>query len=486
MPLGVSLSLLSQDIRTIRVCLMLKTFLTTTIASETKVSPAFAPFLAESGPDDIRDAIVIFRSDELSPGREEKPSTGQLRKLSARLKEVESRSHAQQAIQHEILTGYQQTGSRSLPGNQELQFSTIGSNALPIAAVEVTPRTLPILAEMPEVVAILPNQRINLIRPKEVEYKELLRQEERDGLTWGLRELDIPELWETTKGAGINIAVLDTGVYAEHPALAGRVADFIVVDPLGRRIKSEPAYDCAAHGTHVCGTIAGGKTAQDVSIGVAPEATLYVAGVMVGDATLRTLMEGVSWAVEKGVDIINMSLGFSYYEPLFDEVFKLLLDLFGILPVVAIGNENHGNSCSPGNTANAFSVGAVEKMKNGRSDVAFFSGGVSLVFPSDDRNLIVTKPDVVAPGAQIFSCIPPEKRPDGVFEYTYMNGTSMATPHVAGAAALLMAAKPETPVADIICALKETAKHPGGDKLRPDNRWGYGLIQPVRALQLLA
>jgi subtilisin family serine protease len=464
---------------------MLNIDLSTIITSETKISPAFAPFLANSGPDDIREAIVVFKLPETPPEPERQSPTGRLRALAERLKAVESRKLSQQAVQREILNGYQQAGSKSLPGNQELRVATIGSNALPVAAVEVTPRTLLILAEMPDVVAILPNQKINLIRPKEVEYKDLLRQEEQDGLTWGLRELDIPELWETTKGAGINIAVLDTGVYAEHPALAGRVSDFIVVDPLGRRIKSEPAYDCGAHGTHVCGTIAGGKTSHGVSIGLAPEANLYVAGVMVGDATLRTLMEGVSWAVEKGVDIINMSLGFSYYEPLFDEVFKLLLDTFGILPVVAIGNENHGNSCSPGNTANAFSVGAVEKMKNGKSDVAFFSGGVSLVFPGDGHNEIVTKPDVVAPGAQIFSCIPPEKRPDGVFEYTYMNGTSMATPHVAGAAALLMAAKPEAPITDIIRALKETARHPGGDNLRPDNRWGYGLIQPVRALQSL-
>src|SRR5882672_4940108 len=464
---------------------MLNTYLTTTITSETKISPAFAPFLADSGPDDIREAIVIFRSPERPTEPERQSPTGRLRALGERLKEVASRKLSQQVVQREVLNGYQQAGSKSLPGKQKLRVAVIGSNALPIAAVEGTPRTLPILAEMPDVVAILPNQKINLIRPKEIEYKDLLRQEERDGLTWGLRELDIPELWETTRGAGINIAVLDTGVYADHPALAGRVADFIVVDPLGRRIKSEPAYDCGAHGTHVCGAIAGGKTAHGVSIGLAPEASLYVAGVMIGDATLHTLMEGVSWAVEKGVDIINMSLGFSYYEPLFDEIFKLLLDMFGILPVVAIGNENHGNSCSPGNTANAFSVGAVEKMKSGRCDVAFFSGGVSLVFPGDDQNVIVTKPDVVAPGAQIFSCIPPEKRPDGVFEYTYMNGTSMATPHVAGAAALLMAAKPEVPVADIIRALKETAKHPGGDRLRPDNRWGHGLIQPVRALQSL-
>jgi hypothetical protein len=382
---------------------MLNTYISTTIINETKVSPAFAPFLADSGPNDVRDAIVIFRSAGDSTVKEDKSSIGKFRALSARLKEVESRSRSQLEINREVLTGYQQAGSKSLPGNQELHFSPIGSNALPVAAVEITPRTLPTLAEMPEVIAILPNQRINLIRPKDVDYRELLRQEEKDGLTWGLRELDIPELWETTRGAGINIAGLDTGVYAEHPVLEGRVADFIVIDPLGRRIKSEPAYDCGAHGTHVCGTIAGGKTPQGVSIGVAPEASLYVAGVMVGDATLRTLLEGISWAVEKGVDIINMSLGFSYYEPLFDEVFRILLESFGILPVVAIGNENHGSSCSPGNAANAFSVGAVEKLKGGKYEVAFFSGGVSLVFPGDEEYLVVTKPDVVSTGAHIYS-----------------------------------------------------------------------------------
>ena len=153
--------------------------------------------------------------------------------------------------------------------------------------------------------------------------------------------------------------------------------------------------------------------------------------------------------------------------------------------MVAIGNENHGNSSSPGNAYSAFSVGAVEKMPRGKVDVTFFSGGASLVFPGQEPNALVTKPDVVAPGAQIYSCIPPEKRPNGTYEYTYMDGTSMATPHVAGVAALLMAAKPEVPVTDIISVLKETAKHPQGTELRPDNRWGYGLIQPVEALKAL-
>ncbi|MHC5831185.1 MAG: S8 family serine peptidase, partial [Nostoc sp.] len=87
----------------------------------------------------------------------------------------------------------------------------------------------------------------------------------------------------------INVAVLDTGVYAAHSALKDRVKDFIVIDPLGRRIKSEPPFDCGQHGTHICGTVAGGKTAEGISIGVAPQANLLVAGVLIGDATLRTL-----------------------------------------------------------------------------------------------------------------------------------------------------------------------------------------------------
>jgi subtilisin family serine protease len=246
------------------------------------------------------------------------------------------------------------------------------------------------------------------------------------------------------------VAVLDKGVHGDRPALAGRVDKFVVIDPLGRRIATSATFDADQHGTHVCATVAGGKTSDGVSIGVAPEATLLVAGVLVGAATLRTLAEGISWAVENGADIISMSLGFTYYEPLFAEFFQILLDHYGILSVVAIGNENHGNTSSPGNAHNALAVGALEKMPGGRVDVAFFSGGASLFFPGTEPNALVHKPHIVAPGVQVYSSIPPEKRPEGVFEYAYMDGTSMATPHVAGVAALLMPAAPSAPVADII------------------------------------
>ncbi|MUG97154.1 S8 family serine peptidase [Scytonema sp. UIC 10036] len=447
---------------------------------ENKISPAFEPFLAEMGEDDKRDAIVIYEA----PPSEGLPPRGRLRELKKRLVQVQQQAAIQVAA--EIFDDYQEATLDKGYHDEPLGFATIGSGALPVATVEVTPKTLAALVEQPNVVAILPNQKIHLIQPRKIEYSELFAEESKENFTWGLRQLDIPKLWEKTTGENINVAVLDTGVYAAHPALQKRVKEFVVIDPLGRRINATPAFDCGQHGTHVCGTIAGGQTARGLSIGVAPQANLLVAGVLIGDTTLRTLLEGISWAIERGADIINMSLGLSYYEPLFAEVLDILVNQYGILPVVAIGNENHGNTSSPGNAYNAFSVGAIEKLPDDRVDVAFFSSGASLVFPGDESNNLVTKPDVVAPGAQVYSCIPPTKTPNGTYEYNYMDGTSMATPHIAGAAALLMAAKPTAPVTDIMTALKETAQHPGGTDRRPDNRWGWGVVQPVEALNALS
>lgn len=449
--------------------------------TKAKVSPAFEPFLADSGPNDKRDAIVIYEA----PDTKDLRVRGRLRELKIRLNYIKERAAIQRPIEDKLRQDYQKAGRGHIPDDQRLGLSPIGSSTFPVVTVEVTRRTLQILAEQDDVLAILPNQRIQLIEPKQVYYETLKKQESKTGLTWGLQRLNIPALWEKTRGEHINVAVLDTGVYGTHEALAGRVKDFVMIDPLGRRITTDSTFDGGQHGTHVCGTIAGGRTPSGVAIGVAPKANLVVACVLVGDTTLRTLMEGISWSVEKGADIINMSLGFSYYEPLFAEVFKILVDQFGILPVVAIGNNNHGNSSSPGNASSAFSVGAIEKLRYRKVDIAFFSGGVSFVFPGQEPNALVSKPDVVAPGTQIYSCIPPEKRPDGTHNYTYMDGTSMATPHVAGVAALLMSARPEIPVTDIITVLKETAKHPNGAQYRPDNRWGYGLVQPVEALKAL-
>ena len=244
---------------------------------------------------------------------------GRRRELRKRLAHIRELAAVQQPVQESLLSSYQREAGKKLPAKKHLDVSPVGANALPVATVEVTRKTLPALAAQPDVVAVLPNQKVHLIQPKELDYAKLIRQEAKDGLTWGLKELEFPPIWETTKGGGIRVAVLDTGVHGDHPALAGRVDKFVVVDPLGRRITTSATFDADQHGTHVCGTVAGGKTSGGVSIGVAPEATLLVTGVLVGAATLRTLVEGISWAVENGADIISMSLGFTYYEPLFAE-----------------------------------------------------------------------------------------------------------------------------------------------------------------------
>jgi subtilisin family serine protease len=327
------------------------------MGNELKISPTFGSFLAESGPNDKQDALVVFRA----PTASFPPVRGRLRQLKNRLDAIEEQARAIQPAQTTLFEGYERASSKRLPAGQHLAATPVGGGSLPVATIEVTRKTLSALAAQPEVVAIMPNQQIHLIRPSAVRYEELAKQEQQEKLTWGLQQLQIPDVWSTTKGQYINVAVLDTGVYGENPALHGRVRDFMVMDPLGRRIKAEPTFDSDQHGTHVCGTIAGGRTPSGVAIGVAPEAQLLVAAVLIGHATLRTLLEGITWAVERGADIINMSLGFSYYEPLFGEVFDLLIGQYGVLPVVAIGNTYHGNSDSPGSAHSAFSVGAVRR-----------------------------------------------------------------------------------------------------------------------------
>jgi subtilisin family serine protease len=450
----------------------------TPCSAEDKISPAFKTFLSEAGPQDRREGIVVYRT----PKPVETPTNGNILEIRRRLAQVRSHATAQAKAQSKLSDEVQKLDKKM--GGEPSSLANIGGKSLPIATMQVTAKMLPELARRPDVVAIMPNQRVRLIRPRAVNYSRLGSQQLKDGLTWGLKQLRVPDVRTTSKGKGVRVAVMDTGVYGEQPALAGRVKDFVLIDSAGRRITTSAPFDASNHGTHVCGTIAGGKIGNKVAIGVAPEAELLVAAVLVGDSTLQMLLEGIAWAVETGANILSMSLGFDYYEPLFATIFEDLLD-YGIIPVVAIGNENHGNSSSPGNAWNALAVGAVEKMPGRKVDVAPFSSGASLVFPGVEPNALVHKPDVVAPGVQVMSSTPPVKRSDGTYDYSYMDGSSMATPHVAGVAALLMSAKPKTPARDIIEVIKTTAKH-SSQTNRPDNRWGYGIVQPLEALKALA
>jgi subtilisin family serine protease len=255
------------------------------------------------------------------------------------------------------------------------------------------------------------------------------RMVEATDLDANLTQIGAPSAWEKgLSGAGVDVAVLDTGVDGDHPDLVGRVgaqANF-TADP--------SAADGHGHGTHVASIIAGsGAAAGGARKGVAYGANLLSGKVLGADGRGQAswIIAGMQWAVDQGADIVNMSLGATATtsdDPLAQAVDALTKDT-GTLFVVAAGNSGNGSSTieTPGIAANALTVGAAGA--NGRPPW-FSSNGPT-------RGTYRAKPDLTAPGVNIIGA------KAGSTAYTTLSGTSQATPHVAGAAALLRQQHPD-------------------------------------------
>ncbi len=304
---------------------------------------------------------------------------------------------------------------------------------------------------------------LRLIRPVRVAAASLSAKR-----TWGIRALSVPSLWaEGLDGSGVSVAHLDTGADGKHPALTNAITSFAEFDFLGaQRQGLVPAYDSdeQGHGTHTAATIAG-RPVKGQHVGVAPGAQLCSAMVIEGGNVLDRVLGGMDWAIESGARVLNMSLGFPGY---WDEFLDLtrILRARGILPVFAIGNEGPATSRSPGNYAEALSVGAMDAQR----EVATFSSSDHFSRPQE-----VDVPDLVAPGVNVVSA-----RPGG--GYQSMDGSSMATPHVAGLAALLWQAKPTATVTEVEAAILGS-----GQSLaqQPAARQGRGAPDAKQALKLL-
>lgn len=316
--------------------------------------------------------------------------------------------------------------------------------------------------------------------------------------TWGIERIGALAVWGAYNTRGnspnnsqpVRVAVLDTGVDAAHPELLDKVVEWAEFDDDGAKVDSEP-HDSGKHGTHVCGTIAGGSTTSPSSasplIGVAPDAHLMVGLVLNGTTgTHAQILAGIDWAIENGADIINMSLGGVHLQPDVIDLYTqsiITANLNGIPVVVAIGNEGAQTSGLPGNDYFAFSVGATDH----RDRAAGFSGGrtqvvhASRYIPPENLPLYYSKPEVTAPGVAIRSCTPR----DG---YETWNGTSMAAPHVSGALALLLAATNIRSVSaarrayllqDLLISSVEELGEAGRD-----HRFGFGRINALRAVAM--
>ncbi|KAB1916445.1 S8 family serine peptidase [Micromonospora sp. AMSO31t] len=262
-----------------------------------------------------------------------------------------------------------------------------------------------------------------------------------------------PAAWQAGwTGTGVKVGVIDTGVDQTHPDLAGRVAaaENFTADP--------DTLDRVGHGTHVASTIAGTAAAsQGRYKGMAPGATLYSAKVCVEEGCPESaILAGMTWAAQQGVKVANMSLG-GPDSPETDPIEAAVADLthrYGVLFVIAAGNSGEAGEAtvnSPGSVTEALTVGAVTKT----GELAGFS---SRGPRAGDAGI---KPDVTAPGVGILAArsatsdLPPD---DGNPQYTALNGTSMATPHVAGAAALLTQQHPDWSPERIKSTLMAAAK----------------------------
>ena len=285
------------------------------------------------------------------------------------------------------------------------------------------------------------------------------------GISWGIKRLDAERLWASGyTGKGVVVGHLDTGVDGDHPALKDAIAAFAEFDLDADQVPGAPARDSDWHGTHTAGTIVGRSGAKGV-FGIAPEAKLASAMVIEGGQVIDRVLAGMEWLLDQNVRIMNVSLGLQGYTPAFEAIVDALIAA-NVFPVIAIGNEGRNTSRSPGNYATVVSVGATDKTDS------IWIGSGSQTFRRTEKP---TVPDIVAPGVAVLSCMP-----NGT--YAESDGTSMATPHVAGLAALLLQAKPNATAKELERAILGSCSLPLG---MDANRGNRGIPNAVKAFSLL-
>lgn len=246
---------------------------------------------------------------------------------------------------------------------------------------------------------------------------------------WGLTTLDIEPAWVQSKGQGITVAVIDTGVDVTHPDFEGRAVQGYVAP-------GQTDMDKHGHGTHVAGIIAAGDNNGIATTGVAPDVKIWSAKVTGDDGRGSSdwMAQGIVEAVNAGVDVINVSMTANAPMPLVDAAINQA-NARGIPVFAAAGNDALKGSPTrwPAAYGSTIAVGSVTRS----GTLSNFSNTNSYV-------------DITAPGSAIMSLLP------GTMT-GMMSGTSQATPHVAGTAALLKALKPGITPEEIKQVLSSTA-----------------------------
>jgi serine protease AprX len=397
----------------------------------------------------------------------------------------------------------------SVAGKFKAQYKTV-----PYIAVD------PPLARLKDFVSKLPSQVKKIYVDSKV---KIMLNESVPIIKDPSKEPEVRAKYGVLDGSGVKIAIIDTGIDKTHPDLDDLddnpttndpkiIAEKCFCSPGGWRLPCCPngddiddnARDGNGHGTHVASIAAGtGQASTYKFVGVAPKAKLLGVKVLddYGDGLVSDIISGIEWAVANGANIISMSLGCGpncRNKPLEDAVKQAVSQ--GVVVVVAAGNSGPGWSsiATPGVVKEAITVGATYKRdylgklwcdENPTKDqvACFGSRG-----PTDDG---LVKPDIVAPGVKICAArvingtIDKEIQNSGRQSEFYicdndnyyaLSGTSMATPHVSGAVALILQAHPNWTPEEIKYALRNTAK----DLNSGINTQGFGRIDALSAINL--
>jgi subtilisin family serine protease len=277
-------------------------------------------------------------------------------------------------------------------------------------------------------------------------------------IPWGISRVQAPAVWPSNTGQGIKVAIVDTGIDFKHPDLLTNIRTGInIIRP------SRTPADDNGHGTHVAGII--GALSNTVGVvGIAPNVELYPVKVLKSNGVgyLSDIIAGIDWSVAHGMDVINLSLGTTTdIQSMHDAVVRA--DQAGVIVVAAAGNSG-GTVMYPAAYAEVISVGMIDE--NGQVN-QYSSRGSEL--------------ELVAPGSNIYSTYRGRT-------YRTMTGTSMASPHVVGAAALLRAMPSKCDTngdgkcnrAEVLQRLGLTATDLG--QVGRDNDSGFGLLNLAGAL----
>ncbi len=284
------------------------------------------------------------------------------------------------------------------------------------------------------------------------------------GSQWNLSRIGLEAAWEISQGDGVIVAVLDTGVSRGEDGLSHLLAGTDFID------EDDDPDDEHWHGTHVAAVIAQATDNAVGASGVAPGVSILPVRIAdqdgYGNSTI--LAEAIEWAVDNGADIINISMGTTRDAQNQLQAACDYAEERGVLVVAAAGNDYGGDVHYPAALDSVIAVGAVDS--------------IDVITDYSNRGPEV---DLVAPGGSMdegtasTELVIQESQKDGVWDYRGAAGTSFATPHVAGVAALLYSAGLTEPalVTEALISSADTLGNTGHDE-----RYGYGLVDAEEAL----